>query len=334
MAVRFTLRFQARSRSAYRSRSAERVAGEGDAEAPRAPPAARRGTPGPCACDSRYDVPRRPIAFSTSSRWAARYSSTSASSSAEVAQDALVDEPEAAPGSASPAARTSGAGPPRRRASPRCVFGLATYAPPGPPPALRRDDEELAEDPLALAARRDALDVDEREVDLPPLAGADGRDARSPCRSASRVAASRSAIAFTAGSPSSRKPPTSRFTHLRPSARGFTTRFTRYCTASTSAEESSTALPLARLERDADRLRRLLHLDVHRRAEPREQLARRTRAPARPSPARRPGAAASSSACARPWLLVLRLSAAATARPAASCMYCCWAIESTLFTKM
>ena len=51
------------------------------------------------------------------------------------------------------------------------------------------------------------------------------------------------AIAFTAGSPSSRKPPTSRFTHLRPSARGFTTRFTSTCAASTSAEVSSRAFP-------------------------------------------------------------------------------------------
>ena len=50
-------------------------------------------------------------------------------------------------------------------------------------------------------------------------------------------------MAFTAGSPSSRKPPTSRFTHLRPSARGFATRFTRTCTASTREELSSTPFP-------------------------------------------------------------------------------------------
>ena len=148
------------------------------------------------------------------------------------------------------------------------------------------------------------------------------------------VAASRSAIAFTAGSPSSRKPPTSRFTHLRPSARGFTTRFTRYCTASTSADESSSAFPSRGGERDPDRLRRLLHLDVHRRAEPLEELRAERRAPSRPSPAPRAGGGASGavrSSMAPPSLLRLAGTGTAACR---FIMHCCCAMESTLFTKM
>ena len=127
------------------------------------------------------------------------------------------------------------------------VFSRATAvsAPTRRPAWLRvGDDEQLAEDPLALAAGRDALHVD-----------------AAPGGSARRSRALMGAIASTLpgpahrlgqplapspsrpGRPPSGKPPTSRFTHLRPSARGLTTRFTRYWTASTSAEESSTPFP-------------------------------------------------------------------------------------------
>ena len=190
--------------------------------------------------------------------------------------------------------------------------------------------------PLALAARRDALVVDEREVDLPALARADGAMASTlPVRIA--VSASRSAIAFTAGSPSWAKPPTSRFTHLRPSARGFTTRFTRYCTASTSAEESSRALPARGVSETPICVRRLLHLDVHRSAEPLEEpgaelaragdLLRRLGAAAGASGSR------SSRPCALPRGYFAAFAGAGTAGMR-RIMNCCCAMDSRLFTKM
>ena len=338
MAVRFTFRFQARSRSAYRSRSPSASPG------PRAMPKASS----PRAQRVVERRVQRPPAHDATAASAADGGLHLVAVGGEVLLD--VAPPRGRGRAARPRRRTgspswcspSCSSKDRRSTAAEKSFSslrllrFATLRARRAGAARLRARRAAAEEPLALAPRRDALDVDEREVDLPPLARADRRDGDAPCpvRRAARGEPLRHRLHRRVARPRGSRP-RSRFTHLRPSARGFTTRFTRYCIASTSAErELDRVVPRAAVSATADRLRRLLHLDVHRRAEPREQLVAELPRARSPSPAPRRGAASSSvrsSMAHRPPVQ----AAAGGSTAGCRCMsHCCWAIESTLFTKM
>src|SRR5919197_934256 len=124
----------------------------------------------------------RPMAASTSSLCAARYSSTSRPSSARSRSTPSYTNWNAwrcsSPRSSNDRRSTAAENSFSSRVFARATATLAPVRAAALGTLRRRvgHDEEGAEEPFALAARGDALHTDEREVDLPPLARADGSD--------------------------------------------------------------------------------------------------------------------------------------------------------------